>query len=198
MATILIDSEYSDELMHMNEDQCFNYGSPFSLNGIYSNGIDINTTKDTCSLESCRVSDCSSEDDFDLKMLQPHAPPPSPQESSMLDMLFASKLNSSLEACLASQNETADSQINTNPTEHALEKSFSRSTHQPSSRGISKKHHRRSSSSSWQHKSKNHHLLHMAKVNDQADKLRKALQKHLMDEETLVMINELNDMGLQS
>lgn len=187
MTTILLDSEYSDELTHMNEDSLFEYGSPFAMDDLYPNQVKLNSEQD---LESCRASDCSSEEEeFDFK---PNAPPPSPQDTSMLDILFSKKLSSSLEACLANK-ESKNEQM-----EHAqtLDKLLRRTMNQPQGRGICKRNLKRSytlqtTSLPWQHtRVKNYTIA------DQAEKLKKALQKHLMDEETSVMINELKDMGL--
>jgi hypothetical protein len=120
----------------------------------------------------------------------------------MLDMLFASKLTSSLEACLVNNKDkdsTADNRRNSIEQVQTLDKLLQKSTNK---RGIQKKRtHKRScslqsSSTNWQTRANNQKLLNIVKVTEQAEKLRKALQKHLIDEETSVMINELKDMGL--
>lgn len=177
MTTILLDSEYSDELTHMNEDSFYDY-EPFMMDDLYPNQVKLNTEQD---LESCRASDSSEEEEFDFK---PNAPPPSPQDTSMLDMFFSQKLASSLE-CLVKKE----------PFDHAH--LLRRTMNQPQGRGICKRNLKRSSYTMqtnsvlpWGGKNKTYSML------DQAEKLKKALQKHLMDEETSVMINELKDMGL--
>ncbi|CAO3619040.1 unnamed protein product [Mucor hiemalis] len=201
MATALLNSDYKDELLHINEDPLFEYGFPFVMDNLYPNDIRVNIQENSSLLESCRTSDCSSEEEeFDFKLTQPQAPPPSPQDTSMLDMLFASKLTSSLEACLVN-NDTSAADYNDSNT-LAIEKlSTTTKLSQNNTRGICKKTHKRSCSLqnhplSWQTRANNQRLSSIAKAAEQADKLRKALQKHLVDEETTFMINELKDMGL--
>lgn len=181
MTTILLDSEYSEE--YMNEDSFYEYGSPFGMDDLYPNQVKLNSDQD---LESCRASDSSEEEEFDFK---PNAPPPSPQDTSMLDLLFSKKLASSLD-CLVAKEAKNDH------LDHAqLDKLLRRTMNQPQGRGICKRNLKRSytlqtNSLPWQGKIKTYTIA------DQAEKLKKALQKHLMDEETSVMINELKDMGL--
>lgn len=203
MTTVLLDSEYSDELLHMNEDPLFEYGSPFVMEDLYPNQMKINNEE--TSLESCRASDCSSEEeDYDFKMLQPHAPPPSPQDTSMLDLLFAKKLSSSLEACLVQQQQQEPTNNRGDQLGHAqsLDKLLRRTLNQPQGRGICKRNLKRSytfqSTLPWQHHHQQQQPVRVRNhsIADQAEKLKKALQKHLMDEETSVMINDLKDMGL--
>lgn len=197
MTTVLLDSEYSDELLHMNEDPLFEYGSPFVMDDLYPNQMKISNEEN--SLESCRASECSSEEEeFDFKMLQPHAPPPSPQDTSMLDIIFAKKLSSSLEACLVQQETTNKEQLGHAQT---LDKLLRRTLNQPQGRGICKRNLKRSygyhSSLPWQQQPQPQPVrVKRHSIADQAEKLKKALQKHLMDEDTSVMINELKDMGL--
>ncbi|KAG2210868.1 hypothetical protein INT47_000022 [Mucor saturninus] len=178
MTTILLDSEYSDELTHMNEDSFYEYEG-FRMDDLYPNQVKLNNEQD---LESCRASDSSEEEEYDYK---PNAPPPSPQDTSMLDMFFSQKLASSLE-CLVKKE----------PFDHA--QLLRRTMNQPQGRGICKRNLKRSSytlqtnSLPWS-TSRSHKTYSMV---GQAEKLKKALQKHLMDEETSVMIDELKDMGL--
>lgn len=241
MTTIVLDSDYSDELLHINEDPLFEYGSPFVMDDLYGtaqqqlkkNFEDNNNRSITTAtrFESCRASDCSSEEDYDFTQQlhhQPHAPPPSPQDTCMLDM-FSQKLTSSLEACLRTQQEKEKEEVEEEVEEEEemyintfkssnedtppqfidklLRRSLSAAQNNNSgSRGVCKrnKSHKRSLSSTattttssiWQQRAKNQKLNSIAKATEQAEKLRLALQKHLMDEETKIMINELKDMGL--
>lgn len=205
MATAIIDTEYKDELLHINEDPLFEYGSPFAMDDLYPNDITVNIQEESSSLlESCRTSDCSSEEEeFDFKLTQPQAPPPSPQDTSMLDMLFASKLTSSLEACLKNNNEPSTAADYNDTNTLAIDKLSAKlsQTQHHTRGGICKKTQKKSCllqphPGSWQTRANNQRLSNIAKAAEQAEKLRKALQKHLVDEETTFMINELKDMGL--
>ncbi|KAI8997174.1 hypothetical protein BDB01DRAFT_770120 [Pilobolus umbonatus] len=128
--------------------------------------------------EEYHLSDCSSEEDeLDFKLLHPHAPPPSPQETSMLDMLFSKKLspadsvmtnaryNNNSGDCMKMFNSHLDhvnltpSTLYSNPLEHAqtLDNLLRKAVHQQQSRGVTKRQfHRRSSSlQSWIQLAKN-------------------------------------------
>lgn len=226
MSTLIIDNEYTDDILHLNDETMFGYTSPFHRDDLYPTSPTNLNTNDRFN----QLSDCSSEEEeFDFKMLQqPQAPPPSPQAQPMLDLLFTKKLNASLEACINHNHTTIDNDIQhetatlglfSDPLEHAqtLDKLLRRTLKNDGKKGgsISKNKHKRSSSLqlrskssaicntikkkddfSWQTRAQNQKLEQIAKATGHSEKLKLALQRHLMEEETSVMINELRDMGL--
>jgi hypothetical protein len=223
MSTLIIDNEYTEDLLLLNEEAMFGYPSPFHMDDLYPTSPTNLNTNDSFN----QLSDCSSEEEeFDYKMLQqPQAPPPSPQAQPMLDLIFSKKLNASLEACINHSNIENDIQNETtidlysDPVEHAqtLDKLLRRTPKNDGKKGgsISKNKHKRSCSLqlrskssaicntirksqdfSWQARAQNQKLEQIAKATEHSEKLKLALQRHLMEEETSLMISELRDMGL--
>ncbi|KAL9546683.1 hypothetical protein MBANPS3_006551, partial [Mucor bainieri] len=198
------------------------YASPFAMDDLYLNNMN------TISPNESHLSEFSSEEDedFDFKMLQPQAPPPSPQAKPMLDILFSEKLNASLEACIVNnKNHNLDPASATNAasiySDHleqhaqALDKllrktikdekhnSFKKSTKQKRNTAAAHAQHLRKSSISkessscrWQDRAQHQKLQHVAKATEITDKLKKALLRHQQSIEEEDMINELRDMGL--
>jgi hypothetical protein len=224
MSTLIIENEYTDDLLYLNEETMYGYSSPFHMDDLYPTSPTNLNTNDSFN----QLSDCSSEEEeFDIKMLQqPQAPPPSPQAQPMLDLLFSKKLNASLEACINHttniendiQNETTID-LYSDTLEHAqtLDKLLRRTLKNDGKKGgsISKNKHKRSCSLqlrskstaicntikknqdySWQARAQNQKLEQIAKATEHSEKLKLALQRHLMEEETSLVINELRDMGL--
>ncbi|KAI8875414.1 hypothetical protein K501DRAFT_233714 [Backusella circina FSU 941] len=179
-----------------------------------------------------RLSECSSEEEeFDFAMLPLHAPPPSPQETPMLDMIFSSQLTSSLEQVISQHHHhhntediictsptataTTAREIYSDPMKHAqtLDKLLRRTHHQQQGSHIRKNSshhhhiapiHTRSKSSdfalhkrlSWYARARKQKLENIAKAADIAEKLKRALEDHIVDEKTKTLITELQDMGL--
>ncbi|KAL7317108.1 hypothetical protein PS15m_003506 [Mucor circinelloides] len=220
MSTLILDADHNDDLLFINEDQVLRYSSPFAMDDLYMNSIN------TSSPNESHLSEFSSEEDedFDFKMLQPQAPPPSPQAKPMLDIMFSEKLSASLEACMVNNKnhnlEPADAtdtaKIYTNHLEQhaqALDKllrktikddkhnSFKKCAKQKKITSAYAQHLRKrsiskESSCCWQDRAQNQKLQHVAKATEYTEKLKKALLRHQQSIEEEDMINELRDMGL--
>ncbi|KAK4518246.1 Antagonist of MEN (Mitotic Exit Network) [Mucor velutinosus] len=220
MSTLILDADPNDDLLFLNENQVLRYASPFAMDDLYLNNIN------NISPNESHLSEFSSEEDedFDFKMLQPQAPPPSPQAKPMLDILFSEKLNASLEACMVNnKNHNLDPTSATNTAtiysnhleQHAqtLDKllrktikdekhnSFKRSTKQKRNTSAYAQHLRKSSISKesscrWQDRAQNQKLQHVAKATEYTDKLKKAFLRHQQSLEEEDIVNELRDMGL--
>ncbi|KAI9469936.1 MAG: hypothetical protein EXX96DRAFT_588047 [Benjaminiella poitrasii] len=95
MSTLIIDKDYNDDIIHLNEDPLYgSYSSPFAMDELYPHheqkGALLSTDNAARSLFDDR-----SEEEFEFN-IRPQAPPPSPQAQPMLDMIFASKLNDAI------------------------------------------------------------------------------------------------------
>jgi hypothetical protein len=263
MNSVLCESvEANDELFYINTN-----------NKTTNSLFDYNNMEDLYGGSRCldRLSECSSEEEeFDYTMLPLHAPPPSPQETPMLDMIFSSQLTSSLEQVISNSHHhseeqqsictsptaTAPREIYSDPMKHAqtLDKLLRRTHHQQQkSHHIRKNssscsshhivpihtrskssdfahHHKRSYSNSgskptspikeeffasfkhnidtttapssdnkrlsWYARARKQKLENIAKAADIAEKLKKALEDHIVDEKTKTLITELLFLGL--
>ncbi|KAL9552538.1 hypothetical protein PS6_004418 [Mucor atramentarius] len=199
MSTLILDADHNDDLLFINEDQVLRYSSPFAMDDLYMNSIN------TSSPNESHLSEFSSEEDedFDFKMLQPQAPPPSPQAKPMLDIMFSEKLSASLEACMVNNKnhnlEPADAtdtaKIYTNHLEQhaqALDKLLRKTIKDDKHNSFKKCAKQKKITSAAQ----NQKLQHVAKATEYTEKLKKALLRHQQSIEEEDMINELRDMGL--
>ncbi|KAI8370245.1 hypothetical protein BD560DRAFT_396840 [Blakeslea trispora] len=181
MSALVMDNDLNDDLIFVNKTEDY---SSFMIDELFPSAS-------TSMLPSSRRLSMASDNN---DMLQ--APPPSPQQQPMLDML----LPPGLENCLVAPIRKRESKMS--PLEHAeaLDKLL-RKTLKTEKSSISKNRHRRSCSaqlvndsnkSNWQYKAVNQRIRSIAK----ATELKSAFKQHLTEEETASMIRELKEMGL--
>ncbi|OBZ87744.1 hypothetical protein A0J61_04203 [Choanephora cucurbitarum] len=181
MSALVMDNDLNDDLIFVNKTEDY---SSFMMDELFPSAS-------TSMIPSSRRLSMASDNNDILQ-----APPPSPQQQPMLDMLFSP----SLESCLVAPTRKRESKMS--PLEHAgaLDKLL-RKTLKTEKKSIGKSRHRRSCSaqlvnesnkSNWQYKAANQRIRNIAK----ATELTHAFKQHLTEEETASMIKELREMGL--
>ncbi|KAI7902058.1 uncharacterized protein BX663DRAFT_511623 [Cokeromyces recurvatus] len=187
MSTLIIDKDFNDDIIHLNEEPLYAYSSPFTIDELYPQ------QKSLFNDNTKNLFDNSSEEEF-----HPQAPPPSPQSKPMLDMIFTSKLN---------ENETLF------PFEQhaqALDKLLRKTLKKNRNGSIIKSSKRQRSSClrilpvnnqetsllspSWKTRTKSQKMDFIIKATENTKKLKSVII--LDDKEEEKIINELKDMGL--